>query len=219
MKRLFGCMMTVILIVALPIFSDFNPLRLEDCLAADMKPVLALGTPIVKADKKAEVVIMGSGFQPGQEIKLLVTYPDGMKSDIGYALKPEPKPDATGTWSTTWSAGRPVSKKLIPPGPCRITVTDGDYNPIATSVVFFEKAEKNLEYERDLLRNKKIPCNSVLSVRGLQAGEDLVKLADENKIDEIVIGVRRRSKVGKLIFGSTAQYVILNAPCPVVTVK
>jgi nucleotide-binding universal stress UspA family protein len=83
----------------------------------------------------------------------------------------------------------------------------------------FEKAEKNLEYERNLLRNKKIPCNSVLSVRGLQAGEDLVNLADENKIDEIVIGVRRRSKVGKLIFGSTAQYVILNAPCPVVTVK
>ena len=83
----------------------------------------------------------------------------------------------------------------------------------------FEKAENNLEYERNLLRNKKITCNSVLSVRGLQAGEDLVKLADENKIDEIVIGVRRRSKVGKLIFGSTAQYVILNAPCPVVTVK
>jgi nucleotide-binding universal stress UspA family protein len=53
----------------------------------------------------------------------------------------------------------------------------------------------------------------------LDAGEDLVKLADEKKVDEIIIGVRRRSKVGKLIFGSTAQYVILNAPCPVVSVK
>ena len=83
----------------------------------------------------------------------------------------------------------------------------------------FEKAEYNLEYEKNLLRNKKIACKSVLSVRGLEAGEDLVKLADENKIDEIVIGVRRRSNVGKLLFGSTAQYVILNAPCPVVAVK
>jgi nucleotide-binding universal stress UspA family protein len=50
-------------------------------------------------------------------------------------------------------------------------------------------------------------------------GEDLVKYAKENQIDQIVVGIRRRSKVGKLVFGSTAQYVILEAPCPVLTVK
>ena len=82
----------------------------------------------------------------------------------------------------------------------------------------FEDAEKNLDYEKSLLLDKKIPCKQILSVRGLQAGEDLVQLADEHKVDEIIIGVRRRSKVGKLIFGSTAQYVVLNASCPVVTV-
>jgi len=64
-----------------------------------------------------------------------------------------------------------------------------------------------------------MPCEKVMSVRGLQAGEDLVQLAVEHQVDEIIIGVRRRSKVGKIIFGSTAQYVVLNAPCPVVTVK
>ena len=83
----------------------------------------------------------------------------------------------------------------------------------------FEAAENNLDYEKNILLDKKIPCKPILSVRGLQAGEDLVQLADENKVDEIIIGVRRRSKVDKLIFGSTAQYVVLNAPCPVVTVK
>lgn len=83
----------------------------------------------------------------------------------------------------------------------------------------FENAENNLDYEKNILLDKKIPCKPILSVRGLQAGEDLVQLAEENKIDEIIIGVRRRSKVGKLIFGSTAQYVVLNAPCPVVTVR
>jgi len=83
----------------------------------------------------------------------------------------------------------------------------------------FEDAEKSLEYEKNRLLDKKIPCESILSVRGLEAGEDLVRLADENKVEEIIIGVRRRSKVGKLLFGSTAQYVILNAPCPVVSVK
>ncbi len=83
----------------------------------------------------------------------------------------------------------------------------------------FEIAENNLEYEKNRLLDKNLACQSVLSVRGLEAGEDLVQLAEENKVEEIIIGVRRRSKVGKLLFGSTAQYVILKAPCPVVSVK
>lgn len=64
-----------------------------------------------------------------------------------------------------------------------------------------------------------IVCETKLLVRGMRAGEDLVTYAKENEIDEIVIGVKRRSKVGKLLFGSNAQYVIINAPCPVVTVR
>jgi hypothetical protein len=58
-------------------------------------------------------------------------------------------------------------------------------------------------------KNKKIPCKTHLLVRGLLAGEDLVKFANDTGIDEIVIGIKRRSRVGKLLFGSTAQYTIL----------
>jgi nucleotide-binding universal stress UspA family protein len=83
----------------------------------------------------------------------------------------------------------------------------------------FEIAENNLEFEKTQLLDRNVACQSILSVRGLEAGEDLVQLAEEYQADEIIIGVRRRSKVGKLLFGSTAQYVILNAPCPVVSVK
>jgi nucleotide-binding universal stress UspA family protein len=56
-------------------------------------------------------------------------------------------------------------------------------------------------------------------VRGLTPGEDLVAFARETNSDEIVIGVKKQSKVGKLLFGSNAQIVILAAHCPVVTVK
>ena len=83
----------------------------------------------------------------------------------------------------------------------------------------FEKAEAALLSRKNQFREKNIPCESLLSVRGLAPGEDLVRLAKEQKVDAIIVGVRRRSKVGKLVFGSNAQYVILNAPCPVVTVK
>ena len=83
----------------------------------------------------------------------------------------------------------------------------------------FENAERELGYQKSQLKKKNIGCESLLSVRGLEPGEDLARLAKEQQVGEIILGVKRRSKVGKLIFGSTAQYVILNAPCPVVTVK
>jgi nucleotide-binding universal stress UspA family protein len=83
----------------------------------------------------------------------------------------------------------------------------------------FDRVEKKLEYAESLFKNKKIPCKTHLLVRGLQAGEDLVQFANDTGIDEIVIGIKRRSKVGKLLFGSTAQYTILNATCPVLTIK
>jgi nucleotide-binding universal stress UspA family protein len=83
----------------------------------------------------------------------------------------------------------------------------------------FEKAEKDLEFAKSTFRKEEIPCEARLSVRGLQPGEDLVQFAGENKIDLMVVGIRRRSRVQKLVFGSNAQYVILESPCPVLTVK
>ena len=82
-----------------------------------------------------------------------------------------------------------------------------------------EEAEHGLEWAKTLFIDKDIPCKSHLLIRGMSPGEDLVEFAKDNKVDEIFIGVKRRSKVGKLLLGSTAQYVILNAYCPVVSVK
>ena len=64
-----------------------------------------------------------------------------------------------------------------------------------------------------------ITCFTSLLVNRLTFGENIVKTATEKKTDLIIIGVRLRSKVGKLLFGSTAQFVILEAPCPVLTIK
>ena len=80
-------------------------------------------------------------------------------------------------------------------------------------------SERGLEYAKSLFEEDGIACNTHLLIRGLSAGEDLVEFANENQIDHIVVGVKRRSKVGKLLMGSTAQYVILQAECPVITVK
>jgi nucleotide-binding universal stress UspA family protein len=56
-------------------------------------------------------------------------------------------------------------------------------------------------------------------VRGVDPADDLVAVADEVDADLIVIGLRRRSPVGKLIMGSNAQQILLDAGCPVLAVK
>ena len=81
------------------------------------------------------------------------------------------------------------------------------------------EAEQVLEYAAEFYEKAGIVCDTALLIRGLSHGEDLVQYAGENDIDEIIMGASRSSLVGKLVFGNTAQYVILHADCPVVLTK
>ena len=59
----------------------------------------------------------------------------------------------------------------------------------------------------------------VHAVSGREAHDEILSVARERRAELIVIGLRRRSPVGKLIMGSTAQRVLLDAACPVLAVK
>ncbi len=54
---------------------------------------------------------------------------------------------------------------------------------------------------------------------GDDIAHSLVEYAEANDAALIVIGLRRRSPVGKLLLGSNAQRVLLEASCPVLAVK
>lgn len=54
---------------------------------------------------------------------------------------------------------------------------------------------------------------------GREPVDDLLAVAGEVQADLIVIGLRRRSPVGKLILGSNSQHILLTADCPVLGVK
>jgi nucleotide-binding universal stress UspA family protein len=80
--------------------------------------------------------------------------------------------------------------------------------------------EKRLEQEiQELFEGVEIPYTIQLHVDDAEAGEKIVEIAQRNRVDIIFLGIKKRSRVGKLVFGSTAQYVILNAPCPVITIN
>lgn len=56
-------------------------------------------------------------------------------------------------------------------------------------------------------------------IRGNEPADDLIEVADKENAALIVIGLRRRSPVGKLLMGSNAQNILLRADCPVLAVK
>ena len=88
-----------------------------------------------------------------------------------------------------------------------------------------EKPEEISKIENDLERIQKdisedgIACEVEQLARGLTPGEDIVLFAKENDIEQIYVGIRKKSRTSKLILGSTAQYIILKAKCPVTSVK
>lgn len=49
-------------------------------------------------------------------------------------------------------------------------------------------------------------------------GREIVAAADELDAARVVVGGRRRTPAGKVLFGSTAQRILLDAPCPVMFV-
>jgi len=81
------------------------------------------------------------------------------------------------------------------------------------------KANAEMDQIRELLTAAGIEHEVRQLVRGFAPAEDLISIADAADAELIVIGLRRRSPVGKLILGSNAQRILLDAKCPVLAVK
>lgn len=82
-----------------------------------------------------------------------------------------------------------------------------------------KNAETDIEHYREEFRKESLNCFVQISTREIDAGTDLLEYAKMIEADVIIIGIEKISKVGKFLFGSTAQKVILEANCPVLTVK
>ncbi|HQV83887.1 MAG TPA: universal stress protein [Ornithinibacter sp.] len=82
-----------------------------------------------------------------------------------------------------------------------------------------QTAEAELQRVTDELRGDGLELEVRQLVRGNEPAEDLIAVANDTDADLIVIGLRRRTPVGKLILGSNAQRILLDAPCAVLAVK
>jgi nucleotide-binding universal stress UspA family protein len=83
-----------------------------------------------------------------------------------------------------------------------------------------QNAEQQLAYQvKNVLDGKRVLFETTLLVGAQNAGEQIINFAQMIHADEIIIGSKKRSKIGKFVLGSTTQFVVLNAPCPVIVVK
>jgi nucleotide-binding universal stress UspA family protein len=72
---------------------------------------------------------------------------------------------------------------------------------------------------RSSLEEAGVDHDVVQSVRGRDAADEVIDAVEQHRAELVVIGLRRRTAVGKLIMGSTAQRILLDSPCPVLAVK
>lgn len=49
--------------------------------------------------------------------------------------------------------------------------------------------------------------------------EEIIRFAEENEVDLVVLGTHGRKGIDRVLFGSTAEQILRNAPCPVLSVR
>ena len=100
----------------------------------------------------------------------------------------------------------------------KLIVVYSDHGSQLDSATAVERAEQ-LEKVHALLHTTDVEHDLRHLVRGKDPVNDVLDVADEIEADLIVIGIRRRTPVGKLVLGSNSQSILLEASIPVLAVK
>ena len=126
---------------------------------------------------------------------------------VGYVPKPEGQAALTSAISEAKLRG------------ARVVVVNSHRGGQDFDSVANRKVEDEMEAVKTRLAEAGVDHEVRQLVRGFEPAEDLIGIAADVDAELIVIGLRRRSPVGKLILGSNAQRILLDAKCPVLAVK
>ena len=126
---------------------------------------------------------------------------------VGYV----PKPEGEAALATAIDEARLRDAKLV--------VVNSHRGGSELDANAATQADRDMDVVRKKLEGAGVEFDVRQLVRGFEPAEDLISIAEANDAELIVIGLRRRSPVGKLILGSNAQRVLLDAHCPVLAVK
>jgi nucleotide-binding universal stress UspA family protein len=77
----------------------------------------------------------------------------------------------------------------------------------------------DLDWAKSTLTDAGVSFTIRQEVRGREASDEVLDVLEEVSAHLCVIGIRRRSAVGKMLLGSNAHRILMDAHCPVLTVK
>jgi nucleotide-binding universal stress UspA family protein len=102
----------------------------------------------------------------------------------------------------------------------KIEVVTAITRDMALSHDQLSKVENRMKNDiEDLFKGAGTFVECSLLTDNLESGEQIVVHAKRCKADLIFLGIKKSSRLGKMLFGSTVQHVILNAHCPVITLR
>ena len=81
------------------------------------------------------------------------------------------------------------------------------------------QSDRHLTDLDELLKSEGVVFTIHNYVRGNEPAQDLVQAAKDLDGELIVIGLRQRTSAGKFLLGSNAHDILMDAPCPVLTVR
>lgn len=108
---------------------------------AASNPTVTISPSQVEYKRKVKVTISGSGFEPKEELGLLIVM-GGAPSDIAGLVKPRPVTNEEGEFSSVWVIDREIRRELLDPKSYKIEVTDEEWKPLARTTLVFKKPEK-----------------------------------------------------------------------------
>lgn len=101
---------------------------------------------------------------------------------------------------------------------CQLVVVYSDHGAQLDSQTAVQRTEA-LDRVHNLLHSTDVEHDLRHLVRGQDPVSDVLDVARELNADMVVIGIRRRTPVGKLVLGSNSQAILLESPIPVLAVK
>lgn len=131
---------------------------------------------------------------------------------VGTAADGAGAAEPTGTRIVVGYSGRPEGRAALRRALSEATLRDA-------GLIILHGADDDLDALRSELAATGVAYELRAPVDGSEPADDLIEIAEDTGAAFIIIGLRRRSPVGKLLLGSNAQRVLLDAACPVLAVK
>jgi nucleotide-binding universal stress UspA family protein len=124
---------------------------------------------------------------------------------VGYVPKPEGRAALRAALEEASRRGEPLHVVNTSSGDAVIDPSYASDEDLAEVRALVERSGVGFELEH--------------RITGKDGAEDVVAAAERVAASLVVIGLRRRTPTGKLLFGSDAQRILLDARCPVLAVK